>query len=195
MAGIDESSINASYFLKIDDVAAMPFADIEITDLQIDCSQGTVASIDPSYKGGDYTAISIMRFFGAKAVFVGFVWKKAWYDCLEDLRAVFVRFNVKMVFFENNVLGEEPIRQLNNLNLDCKFVGFVSLDNKAAKIQNAGMFANSFMLSKESSSEYISQILDYEAGAEYDDAPDSMANLLINLNLMESAKGKKNNGR
>ncbi|MDR3112768.1 MAG: hypothetical protein LBU09_00145 [Endomicrobium sp.] len=197
MAGVDESSINASYFLKIDDVSTMPFADIELTDAKIDISQGTVCSIDPSHEGGDTTAMTIVHTYLDRLLIVGFAWPKAWYDCLDEIIEAARKYNIKRGYFENNALGDEPIRQLNNLknnpeysDLACLWTGFKSLDNKEAKIQNAGMFLKFFLLSRESNNEYKNQLIDYEVGADHDDAPDSLANWLINTKLMETAKRK-----
>ena len=199
LAGVDESSINASYFLKIDDVSTMPFADIEMTDAKIDISQGTVASVDPSHEGGDTTAMTIVHTYLDRLIVIGFACKKAWYDCLDEIIEVVRKYNVARGYFENNALGQEPIRQLNGLknnpeygDLNCVWTGFKSVDNKEAKIQNAGMFLKYFMLSRESNNEYKNQLTEYEAGADRDDAPDSLANWLINTKLMETAKRKIN---
>ena len=191
LSGVDEAIINASYFLKIDDISSMPFADIEITDAKIEVSDGTMCSIDPSHEGVDYTAITIARVHLERILVVGYCFKKAWYDCLEEIEGIIKRYNVKVGYFENNALGQEPVRQLNRLNLNCRFVGFKSFDNKEAKIQNAGMYVNTLMLSKESNAQYISQIIDYEAGAEHDAAPDSLANWLINSGWMKAAREKR----
>ncbi|MDR3243499.1 MAG: hypothetical protein LBT79_01990 [Elusimicrobiota bacterium] len=192
LAGVDEASINASYFLKIDEVSQMPFSKIEITDAKFDIQKGSIASIDPSHKGGDYTAITIAQGYFEKLLAIGFCFKKAWYDCLPELKGLAARFNIKQLFFENNALGEEPIRQLKTLIPACVIKGFESLDNKEAKIQNAGMFVKSILLSSESDFAYKTQTIEYEIGDKNDDAPDSLANLLININLMKSAKEKRN---
>jgi hypothetical protein len=191
LAGVDEASINASYFLKIDDISLMPFADIEITDAKIDVLEGTMCSIDPSHEGRDYTAVTIAKVHLERILVVGFCFKRAWYDCLCEIGEIIKRYNVKVGYFENNALGQEPVRQLNRLDLNCRFVGFKSLDNKEAKIQNAGMYVNTLILSKESNAEYISQIIDYEAGAGNDDAPDSLANWLLNSGWMKAAREKR----
>jgi predicted phage terminase large subunit-like protein len=191
LAGVDEASINASYFLKLTDVGKMPFSDIEIIDVSFDKAKGAIASIDPSHEGGDFTAISICQGHFDKLLIAGFCFKAAWYDCINELSALFAKYNVSICFFENNALGEEPIRQLKKIAPAVRVSGFKSLDNKEAKIQNAGMFAKEIIVSKESNTEYIEQLKNYEAGIEHDDAPDSLANLFINLRLQKSAKEKR----
>ncbi|MDR2709177.1 MAG: hypothetical protein LBC07_04295 [Elusimicrobiota bacterium] len=190
LAGVDEASINASYLLKIDDVARMPFADVEISNAQFDIAKGSIACIDPSHEGGDTTAITIAQGYGEfqKLFIAGYCFKLAWYDCKKELVGLLQKYNVKQAYFENNALGEEPIRQFRNFNLSCKIIGFKSVENKKAKIQNAGMFSKSLVLSAQSNTEYKKQFLEYEVGAEHDDAPDSLASLLINVGLMKSAK-------
>jgi hypothetical protein len=195
LAGVDDASINASYFLKVTDISNTPFRNIQDTDILFN-DKGAIASIDPSHEGGDYTAISIMQGIpDGRIIVIGFCFKAAWYDCLDELLKVVKQYKVKRLFFENNALGDEPIRQIKNIctnnNIACLTSGFKSLDNKEAKIQNAGMFANLLLLSSQSNEIYKEQLKKYEIGADYDDAPDSLANLLINAGIMKSAKEKR----
>lgn len=195
IAGVDEITIKANYLLDVDDMTATPFSKLEITNIKLNISDGTVASVDPSHEGGDTTSMTVAKHHFDKLLFVGGAWRKAWYDCLDKILEFVQKYNVKILFFENNALGDEPIRQLNKLfkdnQINCKVIGFKSLENKEAKIQNAAMFIKLLMMSDESNLEYRNQIIDYEAKIGNDDAPDSLANLLINLGLMKSAKEKQ----
>jgi hypothetical protein len=83
LAGVDEKSIQASYFLRIVSEGATPFDNVKYLDK---FPRGdSVAFIDPSHLGGDYTAMSVIRQHFEGVAVEGHVWKKAWNHCLDDI--------------------------------------------------------------------------------------------------------------
>lgn len=180
LAGVSEESIQANYFLKIEGLKNMPFYDIERVNFFP--NKKSVAFIDPSFKGGDYTAVSIGCMNFDKFVVVGFAYKKAWYDCIDNFVEIFRRFNVQRVAFETNSLGDEPIRVLQGLGCAC--VGINSSGNKHARIMNAGIHSDSLQLSNFSNKDYVDMVVSYEYGVEHDDPPDSLASLLMWIGLI-----------
>ena len=187
LAGVDENTIQASYHLKIVTEGTTFFADIQYID-ELPSSDG-VMFIDPS-DGGDYTAASIFKtHFDCMAV-QGHVWKKAWYHCLDDIHALCKANGVRRICFETNMTGTQPVGQLRSLMADLKVgvVGKHSDSNKHAIIQSAGAYAHKLRLSKKSDRLYTDHVVNYEYGAKFDDAPDSLARGLEWLGLL---KGKK----
>lgn len=187
MAGIDPISIEMSYHLRIPDTGTTPFSKIKYIDTMPhgDC----VAFIDPS-DGGDHTAMTIgTGYFDGMAVY-GIQWKKAWYHCIDDIVAILKARRVKKVCFETNATGSQPIEQLRQVlsQFQIGVVGKHSDSNKHACIMQAGSYASRIYLSKESEKTYTDQVIKYEYGAKYDDAPDSLARLLEWLGLV---RGKK----
>lgn len=176
LAGVDESSIQASYFLKILNEGSTPFDKIKILDGSFG-SADSIAFIDPSHEGGDYTALTILRsHFGGVAV-VGFVWKRAWNHCLDEIVERMKKFGVKKVAFETNALGDQPVIMLRQL-FGGGVVGRRSNTNKHSRIMAAGAYAHMIHISKESDAKYKDQVIQYEYKAKNDDAPDSLASCL-----------------
>lgn len=185
LAGVSEESIQASYFLEIKSQDSTPFDRVKLID-SFPTSETSVAWIDPSYTGGDYTALTIMKAYFDGVAVIGFVYKKAWNHCLEEMVPHFEKYNVRRIGFETNSLGDQPIVMLQGLlrGAGIEVVGRVSTLQKHSKIMNAGSFAHLIHLSKESDQIYTDQVLQYEYKAKHDDAPDSLASCLEWLGLI-----------
>jgi hypothetical protein len=189
-AGVSEYSIAASYHLIILDDNSLPFGSIPDCDYP---AQNTVAFIDPSHKGGDYTAIAIGGMHFAHMIVTGFAFKKAWYDCLDEFKLLFEFFGVKSVCFETNALGDEPVNQMRKLGAAC--VGKNSTTNKHRRIINAAFFAEHIKLHQvegtfdsqilQANQIFKKQVKEYEYNAKYDDSPDATAGLMEYLGIVK----------
>lgn len=175
LAGVDEASIQASYYLKVSSEVGAPFDKIKYIDF-FPLGGTSVAFIDPS-DGGNDTAVSIFRMYGQGIAVVGFSWKRAWHHCFDELRAAFVKFQVAKICFETNKHGKQPLDVLRTefKDLGIGVDGRLSNGNKHSRIMAAGTFAHLIHLSKESNKNYTDQVVKYELGAKIDDAPDSLA--------------------
>lgn len=179
-AGVSEYSIAASYHLIILDDASLPFGTLKNCDY---AAQNVVAFVDPSHKGGDYTAISIGGMHFEKLIVTGFAFKKAWYDCLDDFKLLFEFYGVESVCFETNGLGDEPVNQMRLLGAAC--VGLDSKGNKHRRIINCAFFTDFILLTDvkdglnsellQANQVFNQQVREYEYGAAYDDAPDALS--------------------
>lgn len=187
LAGVDEASIQASYFLKILDEGATPFDKIKYVDKYPDGD--SVCFIDPS-DGGDYTAVAIVKKHFDGVAVQGHCWKKAWYHCVEDLIPILIKRKVRKLCFETNSTGSQPILQLRELlaKYNVGVVGVHSDTNKHAVIMAAGSYAHLIHLSRESDPTYTKLVVEYEDGAKFDDPPDSLARCLEWIGLI---RGKK----
>jgi hypothetical protein len=187
LAGVSQESISASYHLKVISENPTPFEKVKYVDNYP--SKDSVAFIDPSFEGGDYTALTIgTSHFDGVAV-KGRVWKKAWNHCLDEIVEELIRCKVKRVCFEANALGDQPVIMLRQALPDTiGVVGKKSTGYKHSRIVNAGAYAHLIFIAKSSDRKYIEQVTQYEYGAKTDDAPDSLASLLEWLGLV---RGKK----
>jgi len=100
--GVDEESIQSSYHLKVSSENASPFADIKMIDDFPNTN--SAAFIDPSFKGIDFTALSIVGPYFAAVAVVGYVRKKAWHHCIEELLNLCRKHGVKKICIETNSL-------------------------------------------------------------------------------------------
>lgn len=187
LAGVDHKSIEMSYHLRVPTDGTMPFSKIKYID-SMPLGE-TVAFLDPS-EGGDFTAISIMRGLMDGVCVEGYAWQKAWYHCIDDLLPILKNKRVTRLCFETNKFGKQPITQLSQAlaPMGIGVVGRHSDSDKHAAIMSAGSFAHLIHLSKQSNKAYTDQVIKYEYGAKFDDAPDSLARCLEWIGLL---KGKK----
>lgn len=176
-AGVDRVSIEMSYHLRVPSEGAMPFAGIKYLDAYP--NGDSIAFMDPS-DGGDYTALTVTRKVMSGFAVFGKAWKRPWYHCVDEMLAVLKERGVKRLCFETNKHGDQPIDQLHVLlaPLGIGVVGKYSDSNKHAVIMAAGSYSNLIHLSRESDQAYINQVTKYEWGADFDDAPDSLARCL-----------------
>jgi hypothetical protein len=185
LAGVSEDSIQASYFLTIKNEGSTPFDKIKYID-KFPVGDSAVAFIDPSYTGGDYTALTIMKAHFEGVAVIGFTYKKAWNHCLEEMIPHLLRCNVKRLAFETNNLGDQPVTMLQGMlsGAGIGVVGKVSTLQKHSKIMSAGSFAHLIHLSRESDKIYTDQVAQYEYKSKHDDAPDSLASCLEWIGLI-----------
>lgn len=184
LAGVDEKSIQASYYLNIISDGSAPFEKINYIDRYP--VGDSVAFLDPSHKGEDYTALSSLRQHFQGVAVKGRVWKKAWNHCLEEIVAELKATGVKKLCVETNGLGDQPVIMLRQLlqGLGIGVVGKDSVINKHAKIMAAGAYAHLIHLSKDSDRIYTDQVVQYEYKAKNDDGPDSLASCLEWIGLI-----------
>jgi hypothetical protein len=184
LAGVDEKSIQASYHLNIVSDGSMPFEKVNYIDRfpPGDC----VAWLDPSHKGRDFTALSIVKQHFQGVAAVGFVRQRAWNHCLDDFIPKLRQFGVRKLCVETNGLGDQPVLMLRQM-LAGSGIGVVGKDSvlqKHAKIMAAGAYAHLIHLSKESDRAYTDQVVQYEYQATNDDGPDSLASCLEWIGLI-----------
>lgn len=183
-AGVSEESIQASYFGKIIGDGGQPFHNVELVDYY---APRAVGFLDPSHKGGDLTAIAIGGFMGDVVPIVGFAFKKAWYDCLEDLDKILGYFPAGRMCIETNGLGELPVMQLRDAGLPAS--GKNHTGHKHGRIMNCASFADSIKLTDctklpnippeliMANQLFIDRVKKYEYNVKQDDPPDAMAGL------------------
>lgn len=185
LAGVSEESIQKSYFLKCISEGTSPFDQVKYMD-DFPPGDTAVAFIDPSHKGGDYTALSIFKSYFDGVAVKGHVYKKAWNHCIEEMCAHMKACNVKKICFETNSLGDQPVISLRQA-LEGSGIGIIGRDsttNKHSRIMAAGVYAPLIHLAKTSDRLYIDHVVKYEYGSQYDDAPDSLATGLCWIGLI-----------
>lgn len=178
LAGVTPASISASYHLKVLSEGTTPFGAVKY--LERFPPGDSVAFIDPSFEGGDYTAISIVKAHFNGVAVQGHVWKQAWNHCLEEMALRMKECGVRRLCFETNSLGDQPILLLRQVLKDTGIgvVGKKSTTHKHSRIMAAGAFAHLIHLSKTSDRLYLEHVVKYEYKAKFDDAPDSLASCM-----------------
>ncbi len=192
LAGVSIESIKASYHLEVVAENGNPLEKVQRLP-SWPPGGSAVAFIDPSFEGGDYTALTIVKQHFAGIAVWGEVWKRAWYDCIDEMAQRMEARGVQRVAFETNSLGEQPVVLLRDLELmdGIGVVGRRSEGNKHARIMAAGPFASSIFMCEDSEQIYKDQVRKYEYGAKNDDAPDSLASCMAWIGLIRPAVSRK----
>lgn len=194
LAGVSEKSIEASYHLRILSDGEMPFEKVKRLDAWP--AGDSVAFLDPSFTGGDYSALTIMRGHFDGVAVMGKAWKRAWNHIIDGdngLVAALVKYGVKRLAVECNSLGDMPLVLLRTAlsKHDIGVVGVYSNANKHSRIMAAGVYADKIHLAAQSDVDYSKQVIGYEYGAKYDDAPDSLASCLEHVGLIRGKQTGK----
>lgn len=176
-AGVEEKSIQASYFLKVEPEGDATFHDIERIDSYP--IKPSIGFLDPS-GGGDTTALGIFTDHFQGMAIAGFAWKKGWHNCVNEIREACIKYKIHKLGFETNMFGVLPLQVLreNLHDIGVSIEGKYTHSNKEARIQLAARFSKSLYLSKDSNPEYTRQVIEYSHDAKYDDAPDTIATFL-----------------
>lgn len=170
--------------------AGLPFSHHKIFDDVGDEDIMCLAvSIDPSFKGGDFTSISAIgrRISTGEVVVWGEAFKSAWNMPLgwEGILRFIRKWSPEKVFFEENALGTVPKQYLAREGING--IGFTSVLNKEEKIYKCAAFSKDLISfsSNQCNAVWLQQVLDYNDEAEYDDAPDSLSCVILNTGLIK----------
>lgn len=141
-----------------------------------------IMHLDSAFYGEDYTAWSIMTKHDGKYYLYGRMKRKHVEDCYQEIKADYDRFLCGKLYTEDNADKGFVAKELRKLGM--KVATYTETQNKAMKITTFLKKAWPDLSFVEGTDEdYISQICDYNEGADHDDAPDSaacLARLLLN---------------
>lgn len=141
-----------------------------------------IMHVDSAFYGEDYTAWSIMTKHDGKYYLYGRMKRKHVEDCYLDIKADYDRFLCGKLYTEDNADKGFVAKELRKLGM--KVATYTETQNKAMKITTFLKKVWPDLSFVEGTDEdYISQICDYNEGADHDDAPDSaacLARLLLN---------------
>ena len=157
----------ASY--KID---GYPFAELENINYG-SMPQAHTCFLDPSFAGGDFTAITFGGLVNGQLCVWGYCFKLSWSRCVDDIAKLVKLYNCENCFYEENALSLVPQEMFAEKGID--FVGHLTLGNKENRIYKVAAYTahRTKLLTNHSNSAYIKNINEYQDGADYDDAPDN----------------------
>lgn len=142
---------------------------------------GGRAQIDASYGGEDFTAYTIMNKHSDGTITAcGKMWKKHVDDCLNEIEAIHQSKQAGSIICETNgdkgYLGKELTKR------DFEVKTYAERQNKYIKISTyLRKYWDKIRWTDDTDPEYLAQVLDYTEDAAHDDAPDSAASLLRDM--------------
>lgn len=148
----------------------------------------TFAFLDPSFMGGDYTALSFAANYGGKLILWGYCWREAWNIKRDEIAALLREHNCVSFHYESNCLGSTPDEMFAEVGIDAQ--PFYSLGNKHARIyRGASYISGRAVLCKNKGNDaYYKNVTEYTSDAANDDAPDSLVSNLLCNGVIEQRK-------
>lgn len=139
-----------------------------------------VGHIDASYGGKDNTAYTIVKKHGDKFIKLGKWWNKHVDDCLPEILALHEYYRVGSISCETNADKGYLAKELRKRGLYVD--DYHESMNKYVKISTY-LRKNWVNIAwhENTDPKYMREILDYTENAEHDDAPDSAASIIRNL--------------
>lgn len=140
--------------------------------------------VDPSFKGGDYTAITFLGLIEGQLCVWGYCWRLGWVRCLDDIARLCRLHECENNFYEENALDIVPKELLAEMGID--FVGHYTLGNKENRIYKVAAYVahRTKILSNHSNTAYVTNVLQYQDGCENDDGADSLASCMIKAGII-----------
>jgi hypothetical protein len=168
-----------------DDETTCPFCKVEVVNyFGNDC----IAWLDPSHKGRDYTAFCLIKRNYTNMVALGFMFKKSWDECVEDIAKISETFRVNTIIAETNGVGNIIIKILSELG--ARVQGYNTTIEKIKKIMALAVYRESIKLSNATSiytkenKVFIDNCRDWSIESkECDDGIDSFASVMHYMGL------------
>lgn len=146
------------------------------------------AHLDAKYKGKDTMALTLMGEYNNKLHAVGFLFHENIEDKYDDIVTILKAYKAGSLYMETNADKGLAATQFRNRGIPV--IDYHEKDNKHVKIITyLYRYFKNILWSYETNSEYMAQIVDYQEGQEPDDAPDSAASCLkqIDYKLADQA--------
>lgn len=166
--------------------AGLPFSQHKVGDYEI--SQVAYAFLDPSFKGGDFTALAFLaETTCGKAVVFGSAWKSAWnmQPAFDAICNLIRKYEPIEFYYEDNSLGTVPRNEFKREQIQAK--PHTSILNKEDRIYKVAGFSKDIIAiaSNHCNQIWLTNVIEYSDEAEHDDAPDSLASVIIKSGLIK----------
>jgi hypothetical protein len=157
-------------------LSGMPFENLPLISIASDYEMPCIAFIDPSFNGGDFTAITFLGSMpNGRLACWGKLYAQAWDVCIDDLVSEIKKWNPVTVFYECNAIFGAAKTLFGQRGIQAK--PRLTVVNKEAKIYRAASVVRNDLdlIENRSNREYIKNVTNYNTKAKYDDGADSLA--------------------
>jgi len=168
-------------------ISGYPFMDVPLMTAANDdrYKLPCVAFLDPSFKGGDYTALTFISQIDGRVFAWGHCWHQAWNNAKDEIAAKINEFECHEFYYESNGVGSVPIELFEPYGLVP--IGRNTSGNKEDRIFRVGAFLtmlNLTFVSNWSNQAWLEHCIKYNIEADYDDAPDSLTNAAVRAGIV-----------
>lgn len=139
-----------------------------------------IAHVDAAYGGEDYTAFTVCKKDGGNYYIFGKLWHKHVDECFDNISLYMSELRAAKIYCEDN--GDKGFAAKEMRKRGLRAITYHESQNKYLKITSylKGEWGNVYFVAG-TDNEYINQVCEYNENAEHDDAPDSLASLIVKL--------------
>lgn len=167
-------------------ISGYPFLDTPVITAQdTDTPPPCVVFMDPSYKGGDYTALTFIAQTRGYVFAWGYCFHQSWNAAIDDIADKIHQFPYVEMFYEDNGVGTAPQDYFAIRGIDA--IPRTTLGDKHDRIFRVGAFLglmNLRFVANWSNQTWLTHCLKFNRDADFDDAPDSLTNAAIRSGIV-----------
>lgn len=167
-------------------VSGYPFANTP--EIRTNEEFRTYAFLDPSFAGGDYTALSFIAEKGGVIYFWGYCWKEGWNTVKHTIAEKLKEHHAVSFIYESNAIADAPQEVFADLGIEA--LPQYSLGNKHNRIyRGAAQVEGKCKLVVNKGNEMFNKnVLEYSDEAANDDGADSFVSNLMAHGVIDSKK-------
>ncbi|MGD1455308.1 phage terminase large subunit [Vibrio harveyi] len=143
------------------------------------------AFLDPSFKGGDFTALTFIAPARGMVLAWGFCFHQSWNAAIDLITEKLNSFPLIEFFYEDNGVGTAPQDYFAVRGIDA--TPRTTLGDKHDRIFRVGAFLSMMRLrfvDNWSNQTWLTHCIKFNKDAEYDDAPDSLTNAAVRSGIV-----------
>ena len=170
----------ANYFLKHIASEGRVFPDPTFEKWNKDLEP--IAYLDPAYSGTHYTSLSMGVKEGEIIHIMGWIWRRDVTELYKVIKDLLNAYKCGTLYIESNADKGLSVKDMKKIYPSVQ--GRYEKENKHNKIISyVKKNFDRLRFAEDCQEDYVGQIVDYEEGQEPDDAPDSLAGLLREMDL------------
>ncbi|ALR91302.1 phage terminase large subunit [Vibrio alginolyticus] len=163
-------------------LSGYPFADTPVVEAEEgETPPPCVAFLDPSYQGGDYSALTFIAEIRGYVFAWGFCFHHSWNAAIDQITEKINMFPVIEFYYEDNGgVGTAPMDYFAVRGIDA--IPRTTRGDKHDRIFRVGAFLSMMRLrfvGNWSNQEWLTQCKKFNRDAKHDDAPDSLTNAAV----------------
>lgn len=166
--------------------AGYPFANIET--IESDKKYKSYAFLDPSFTGGDFTALNFIAEENGDLVTWGYCWREGWETVAPVIKDLLIEHGASEFYYESNNIATAPMTVFARLGIEAN--PRYSLGNKHNRIYQASYETKGrvTLITNKSNNDFIQNFTDYNKNAPHDDAADAFTSNLLCQGILSNKK-------